>query len=250
MKNILINLGKAILLICAVICIGFAVFLGYKKYNSQITYFVRQKLAAVKQTKSSASVSQAQIEQQKEKSAEQQKKQLEQQQKAAADKKQQDLENLWQQGYNEYNAHHYEQCIHIEDQVIAEDPNFYKAYTIKGIAQCFSNNYDEGIVNLDKALQIKPDYGYGRYAKALAFELYAHYDEALAEYNSALEIENYVWSYYGIASIYGRRGDIDNVVKYLKIAISLNPAVKECAKTEEDYDNVRKYKEFQDLINN
>lgn len=243
MKSILMNFVKAVLIIGVIICISVAAFIGYRKYNSRIAYFVRQKLTAVKQPKENAANMQKQNEEQK-------KKQLEEQQKAEEEKKQQDLEKLWQQGYDEYNSHNYEQCINIEDQIIAQDSNFYKAYTIKGIAQCFSKNYNDGIVNLDKALQIKQDYDYGRYAKALALELYGHYDEALAEYNSALEVNKYIWSYYGIASIYGRRGDIDNVVKYLKLAISIDPVVKKCAKDEPDYDNVRKYKEFQDLISN
>lgn len=176
-------------------------------------------------------------------------KQLQKQEKTDEPKDQQ-LEMLWQQGYNEYNLHNYEKCINIENEVIEQNQNYYKAYTIKGIAQCFSKNYNEGIANLNKSLEINADYGYGHYAKALALELYGHYDEAIKEYNRALCIEKYVWSYYGIASIYGRRGDIENVVKYLQMAINMDKAAKECAKKEEDFNNVRKYKEFQDLINN
>lgn len=101
---------------------------------------------------------------------------------------------------------------------------------------------------IDKALQIKQDYGYGRFNKALAYELYGHYDEALNWYDRALAVENYVWSYYGIASIYGRRGDVPNTVKYLKAAIDISAQVKNVAKEEEDFKNVRESKEFQALV--
>lgn len=227
---------KGLLLIIILICTCVAIYIGYSHF-----YLIKSKKTDDNSQKMIAD---------KQKGQKRIKEQEEEQQKEQEDKKQQDLEALYKNGYDEYNSHNYTNCVNIENQVIAQDSNFYKAYTIKGIAQCFSNNYEEGSKNLDKALQIKDDYGYGRYAKALSLELYAHYDEALDEYNKALQIEQYVWSYYGMASIYGRRGDINNVVKYLKEAINLNPAVKGCAKTEEDFDNVRKYKEFQDLINN
>ncbi|WP_415875492.1 tetratricopeptide repeat protein [Clostridium sp.] len=102
--------------------------------------------------------------------------------------------------------------------------------------------------NIDKALNINPNYGYGRFNKALAYELYGHYDEALSWYDKALEVEKYVWSYYGKASIYGRRGDVANTVKYLKIAIDMQESVKEEAKKEKDFDNVRNSKEFMELV--
>lgn len=178
-----------------------------------------------------------------------------QQQQEEAGNKEKELENLYQQGYTAYNNHDYQRAIQIEDTVIVEDYNFYKAYTIKGIAQCFSSNHDftGGMKNLDKALEINPNYGYGMYNKALAFELYGYYDKAIEEYNKALQVEQFTWSYYGIASIYGRRGDVENSVKYLKLAIGVsdNPKlVKDAAKGEVDYNNVKNSKEFQNVVNN
>ncbi|MEL7598044.1 MAG: hypothetical protein AAGU01_07565, partial [Clostridiaceae bacterium] len=106
----------------------------------------------------------------------------------------------------------------------------------------------EGIKAIDKALEINPGYGYGRFNKGLAYELYRHYDEALMWYDKALEVENYIWSYYGKASIYGRRGDIENTVKYLKIAIDMDASVKKLAKEERDFDNVRESKSFKEIV--
>ena len=101
---------------------------------------------------------------------------------------------------------------------------------------------------IDQALKLKPDYGYARFNKALANELYRHYDEAIEWYKKALEVEKFEWSYYGIASIYGRKGDIKNTIKYLKLAIDINPNIKNAAKNEEDFDNVRESMEFQQLL--
>ena len=143
----------------------------------------------------------------------------------------------------------YENTIKIADEIIKKDVNFYKAYNIKGIALCFSHNFDEGMKNIDKCLSIDPNFGYGRFNKALAYELYGHYEESLEWYDKALEVENYVWSYYGKASIYGRRGDVENTVKYLKIAIEMDSNVKNEAKNEKDFDNVKNSNQFKKLVN-
>ncbi|KOA18289.1 tetratricopeptide repeat protein [Clostridium homopropionicum DSM 5847] len=143
----------------------------------------------------------------------------------------------------------YQNAIEIADEIIKKDVTFYKAYNIKGIALCFSHNFDEGMKNIDKCLSINPSFGYGRFNKALAYELYGHYEESLEWYDKALEVENYVWSYYGKASIYGRRGDVENTVKYLKIAVEMDSNVKNEARNEKDFDKVRNSNEFKKLVN-
>lgn len=161
------------------------------------------------------------------------------------------------QGYDEFmNNKNYSEAVKIEDSVISQDSSNYKAYDIKGIALCYEkltdDNFNNGMQCIDKALSIKPDYGFSVYHKALAYELYGKFDDAIKWYNKDLSIENYIWTYYGLASIYGRYGDIDNVQKYLKTAISMGPSinvdVKKLAKEEKDFDNVRDKQQFQDLI--
>lgn len=163
-------------------------------------------------------------------------------------KKQEELEKKWKIGYDEFFEKKYEKAIETQRQVLKEDPNFYKAYAVEGIALAYSGDFNKGMQQIDKALELKPDYGYARFNKALTYELYQHYDEAIQWYQKALEVEKFEWSYYGIASVYGRKGDINNTVKYLKLAIEINPSIKAAAKDEEDFDNVRESKEFKQLI--
>jgi tetratricopeptide (TPR) repeat protein len=87
-----------------------------------------------------------------------------------------------------------------------------------------------------------------RFNKALSLELYRHYDEAIVWYNKSLEISKGEWSYYGIASIYGRKGDIENTVKYLRLAMEINPDIKNEARNEADFNPVKRSKEFKELI--
>ena len=168
----------------------------------------------------------------------------------AAREKTAGLERKAQEGYDLFFEKKYDEAIAAEDSVIAEDPTFFKAYYIKGITQCYAGNYEEGSKNIDKALELNPDDYMARFNKALSLELYRHYDESLRWYEKALEVANGQgeWSYYGIASIYGRRGDPANTVKYLRLAIEINPDIREEAKSESDFDPVRSSKEFKELI--
>ncbi|MFT5872074.1 MAG: tetratricopeptide (TPR) repeat protein [Clostridium sp.] len=175
-------------------------------------------------------------------------KKLELEKQQQINQKQESLENIWEKGYDQFFQKEYNKAIETEKQVIKEDDTFYKAYAVEGIALAYSGDFKSGIKQIDQALKLKPYYGYARFNKALANELYGHYDEAIKWYNKALEVEKFEWSYYGIASIYGRKGDIENTIKYLKLAIDINPTIKNTANDEEDFNNVREHTEFKQLI--
>jgi len=162
--------------------------------------------------------------------------------------KQENLEKKWKIGYDQFFKKNYKEAILTEQQVIKEDPKFYKAYAVYGIALAYSGDFNNGMKQIDEALRLKPNYGYARFNKALANELYEHYEEAIKWYKKDLEVETFEWSYYGIASIYGRKSDIKNTIKYLKLSININPNIKIAAKEEEDFDNVRNSMEFKQLM--
>lgn len=164
------------------------------------------------------------------------------------DDKEKRLDSKCKEAEDLFRKKQYSNSIDKANEILKENENFYKAYNIKGIALCYSNNYENGMKNIDKSLQLKQDYGYARFNKALAYELYGNYDAAILWYDKDLEIEQYVWSYYGKASIYGRRGDVSNTVKNLKIALNMSPEIKDIIKEEEDFNPVKNSKEFQDLI--
>jgi tetratricopeptide (TPR) repeat protein len=158
------------------------------------------------------------------------------------------LEDKYKESVKDFSNKKYVECINVANEIIDQDKNSYKAYNIKGIALCYNKDFDEGMKNIEKALELSPNYGYARFNKALAYELYGFYDEALTWYDKDLEVENYIWSYYGKASIYGRRGDVENTIKYLKIAIDISPDIKKIASEEADFGPVKDSKEFQALI--
>lgn len=174
-----------------------------------------------------------------------------QKQKDEVDKKLKEKEELlYNDAFKTFHSFDYKGAIEKANKLLEEFPSSALGYNIRGIAKGYSGDFEEGMVDIDKALEIDPDYGYALFNKALNYELHNRLDEALVWYDKALDVEEYVWSYYGIASIYGRRGDINNVVKYLQKAINLDQGVKEHAKGEVDFNPVRGNKQFENIINN
>lgn len=158
--------------------------------------------------------------------------------------------DLYNEAYRLFFSNEYKNAIAKADELIDEFPQNAMGYNIRGIAKAYNGDYNGGMQDIDKSLEIDDDYWYARFNKALTYELYENMDEALAWYNKSLESEEYVWSYYGIASIYGRIGDIDNTITYLNKAIYMDKSVKDFAKTEHDFDLVRSSKEFKEEIYN
>ncbi|WP_026886650.1 tetratricopeptide repeat protein [Clostridium beijerinckii] len=157
---------------------------------------------------------------------------------------------LYDEAYNLFFSHKYTDAIGKADLLINEFPSNAMGYNIRGIAKAYNGEFDSGIDDIDKALSINTKYGYARFNKALTYELYGKMDDALEWYNKALDIEDYEWSYYGIASIYGRRGDVKNTMLYLKKAIQMDTSIKEIAKAEHDFDPVKNSEEFQKAVYN
>lgn len=170
------------------------------------------------------------------------------------DKESKKEESLYNDAYNTFHNGDYASAISKADAIINEFSDSYKAYNIRGIAKAYNGSFDDGMADIDKALEIKPDYGYARFNKALNYELYGYYDDALNWYDKEIEVEEYVWTYYGIASIYGRRGDVESTVSNLSKALeiadkeNMKDSVKKEAQNEADFDNVKDSEEFKKLV--
>ena len=168
--------------------------------------------------------------------------------------KKQREEELFNNAYSLFHNRQYNEAIKAADDLINEFSDSYKGYSIKGISEGYAGDFNSGMNDIDKALQIKSDYGYGRFNKALLYELNQKFDEALEWYDKAIEVEKYMWSYYGKASIYGRKGAVDEAVNNLKLAIEAAPtdadknSIKENARNEQDFDPINGDAKFQDVI--
>ncbi|MBO0350366.1 tetratricopeptide repeat protein, partial [Phormidium pseudopriestleyi FRX01] len=59
---------------------------------------------------------------------------------------------------------------------------------------------------------------------------------------------DYANAYYNIACLYGLQGDVDLAIQNFQRAIELDSKYRELAKTESDFDRLRKNSRFQALL--
>lgn len=157
--------------------------------------------------------------------------------------------NLYEQGLKLYYDRQFDAALTLFNQALSLDPNCYQALNGKGAAYAFLGRYDEGINLIRQAIALKPDFEYAHFNLGLANELAGRWTEAIQAYQGALALDaKDVWSYYGIASIYGRQGNVDKVIEYLKPAIDLQADVRDTAREEKDFDPVKNDPRFQALL--
>ena len=155
----------------------------------------------------------------------------------------------YEQGLKLYYERQFPQALKLFNQALAIDPQCYEALNAKGATLAFQGKHDQGLALIQQALDLNPSFVYGNFNLGLANELAGRWDPAIVAYQKALQLDHRdTWSYYGIASIYGRLGNIDKVVEYLRPAIALDSDVKEVARDEQDFAPVRKDSRFQALV--
>jgi len=156
---------------------------------------------------------------------------------------------LYDQGLKLYYERQFPEARVLFNQSLTIDAQCYEALNAKGATLAFQGEHEQGLALIQQALVLNPTFVYGYFNLGLANELARRWDPAIAAYQKALQLDkSNTWSYYGIASIYGRLGKIDKVLEYLKPAIALDPDVKAVALKEPDFDPVNKDARFQALV--
>ena len=84
---------------------------------------------------------------------------------------------------------------------------------------------------------------------AMAYKLQHDYDQSLYWFEKTIQGDpQNTWSYYGISTIYADRGNKEASLSYLKKAIDLDLGVKEVAKEQDHFAQMRNLPEFQALV--
>jgi len=123
---------------------------------------------------------------------------------------------MWfERGYLLHLQGQYAEALEIYDRVIADQPSFYRARNHRGYVLLKLQRYEAGLVELNKGIEIKPDYGNGYYGKAYYYLLHNQPDLALDT---------------------------------LTIAINCYPRYKTQAQTDPDFSSLWNNPRFQDLI--
>ncbi|MEH1780631.1 MAG: tetratricopeptide repeat protein [Nostoc sp.] len=96
---------------------------------------------------------------------------------------------------------------------------------------------------------MKPDDYEDWYNRGIVLSDLGKLEEAIASFDQTLKIKpDYHEAWYNKACCYGLLGNVNLAIENLQQAINLNPKCREMAKTETDFDNIREYRQFQNLI--
>ncbi|MGA2468126.1 MAG: tetratricopeptide repeat protein, partial [Thermodesulfobacteriota bacterium] len=94
-----------------------------------------------------------------------------------------------------------------EKQSESRDAEFYNN---RGMAYRDKGQYDQAISDFNKALEINSKYAYAYNNRGMAYRDKGQYDQAISDYNKALEINpKYAYAYNNRGIAYGDKGQYD-----------------------------------------
>lgn len=108
---------------------------------------------------------------------------------------------------------------------------------------------EEAGIELSKLIKMYPDSALGNSSLGYLKYKQGKFDEAVTLMNKSvsLEPENGL-TYYNLACVYSLNKNTDLALKNLKISIKYMPPMKEKAKGDEDFNNIKELKEFKNLV--
>jgi tetratricopeptide (TPR) repeat protein len=110
-------------------------------------------------------------------------------------------------------------------QVVQKNPKNAEAYYNLGLAHNYLESYDQGIVNLSKAIELKPYMAEAYGERAIAYMGGSHnYQKALEDFSSGIKIKPEVPEFYtGRGKLYMSLNDGEHALADFNKAIELDP---------------------------
>jgi len=128
-------------------------------------------------------------------------------------------------------------------------PNYAEAYNNRGVAYGNQGNYTQAIADCNQALKLHPNYAEAYTNRGVTYDNQGNHTQAIADYDQALKLKpNLALAYYNKACVYSLKRDIKAAIENLQRATDLDAKLREDAKTDSDFDNIRKDKQFQALV--
>lgn len=158
------------------------------------------------------------------------------------------FENVYENAYAAFHAGDYLRAIHQANTILLQDPFYSRALNIKGIALCFSDQFDQGLTILHAAHAIAPNDWYILFNLGLAYAYQKTFLEAITWYEKSIEKYPYVWTYYGLAAVYAQMGSVEQSVSNLEVAIQIDPVVRMLIREEKDFDLIRNNESFVAIV--
>jgi tetratricopeptide (TPR) repeat protein len=123
-----------------------------------------------------------------------------------------------------YNKGDYAIAIVDLDKAIELTPDYAMAYSNRSVAYSGLGKYDKAIADLNKAIELNPYYAIAYFNRGIIYGRLGKYDEAIADLNKAIDLNtnNAMAYYFNRGIIYGRLGKYDEAIADFNKAIKLN----------------------------
>ncbi len=136
------------------------------------------------------------------------------------------------------------------NDILATDPYNENVYFALGNLYTESKNYDKSVKSFEKAILLNPKSLDSRNNLGNVYLKQNKLDNAIDEFEKVLKIDpKYATAYYNIACIYSLKMDQNYSLRFLEEALSLDPTLKDVAKKDPDFDNMKNDNRFKELIN-
>lgn len=99
-----------------------------------------------------------------------------------------------------------------------------RAYTLRGRAYWKTGQYDQAIAEYNKALEINPRLDLAYYGRGIAYGSKAEYDRAISDFTKAVEIDpRFALAYSLRGSAYWKTGQYDQAIADYTKALEIDP---------------------------
>ena len=128
-------------------------------------------------------------------------------------------------------------------------PDIAADYLSRGNALYRQNEFLSALHMYQTALALSPHDVKTRNNLGITYIQLAMFDEAVDTFKEALGLDSsYSLAYYNLACLYGRIGDVENAVGYLRQAVALQPETRGWAIADSDFAPVRDAPAFRELV--
>ena len=128
-------------------------------------------------------------------------------------------------------------------------PDIAADYLSRGNALYRQGEFLSALHMYQTALALSPDDVKVRNNLGITYLQLAMFDEAVAAFKEALGLDSsYSLAYYNLACLYGRTGDVENAVGYLRQAMAFKPETRAWAIADSDFAPVRDAPAFRELV--
>lgn len=143
----------------------------------------------------------------------------------------------------------HEEAIDTYNRTIELRPDHPDTLYNRGLSHALLSRYTDALTDFNRSLALRPDDSETFVARAVVLQNLGRHEEALADYNRALELRpDHPNTLYNRACLYSRWEKSAEALEDLRRAIAGDPSKRDLARTDPDFDNIRRDPRFRELV--